>query len=84
MTATTGPWRLAHQLTDWASAQEWCDWLELAGSLGRGAGDKLSDIDAGLGVTGESFDDAVAATVRAARGFAPVADSLVQSFRTWQ
>ncbi|MGI8881579.1 MAG: hypothetical protein ACR2KJ_13950 [Jatrophihabitans sp.] len=80
MTPTTGPWRLVHQLTAWAIAHEWCDWLELGGSLGRGAGDELSDIDAGVGITGESFDDSVSATLRAATGFAPVADSLVQSF----
>jgi hypothetical protein len=56
------------------------DWLEVGGSLGRDAGDEWSDIDAGIGVVedGVPIADRVAAARAAARGFAPVADSIVQ------
>lgn len=45
-----GPSELVAQLADWAQDTAWVDWLELAGSLGRGAGDHWSDVDAGIGV----------------------------------
>jgi hypothetical protein len=68
----------------WAGATEWCRWLELAGSLGRGAGDELSDIDAGIGVDLEalSYDQARSAALAAARTFAPVSDELIQALGT--
>ncbi len=44
------PWDLVDRLHRWAEAQPWIDWLELGGSLGRGAGDAWSDLDAGIGV----------------------------------
>jgi hypothetical protein len=77
----TGPWRLVDQLTAWAEGVAWCEWLELAGSLGRGAGDEMSDVDAGLGVAdsvpyGEARDRALAAVLE----LSPVADSLVQPY----
>ncbi|WP_133116426.1 hypothetical protein [Amycolatopsis antarctica] len=73
------PWELVEALTEWAHGQSWCEWLELGGSLGRGAGDELSDVDAGIGVTtGEPYASARAAALTAAVGFAPVADTLVQ------
>jgi hypothetical protein len=52
MSVDTGPWRLVRRLQSWAADTPWVEWLELSGSLGRGAGDELSDVDAGIGVTG--------------------------------
>jgi hypothetical protein len=77
----TGPWRLVDQLTTWAEDVAWCEWLELAGSLGRGAGDEISDVDAGLGVAdsvpyGAARDQALAAVLE----LSPVADSIVQPY----
>ena len=71
---------LLDQLVAWASATEWVDWLEVGGSLGRGAGDELSDIDAGIGVAedGRPISDRVAEALSVARNFAPVADSIVE------
>jgi hypothetical protein len=75
----TGPWRLVRQLQEWAVDTTWVDWLELAGSLGRGAGDEESDVDAGIGVTDvESYEALRDQALDAARGFAPVAEVLVQ------
>src|SRR4051812_9059911 len=77
MTYESGPWRLVRQLGAWASDTPWVRWLELGGSLGRGAGDEMSDVDAGIGI---SVAPAAArdAALAAARGFAPVAASFVQ------
>lgn len=74
------PWKIVDALTHWAAATAWCDWVELAGSLGRGAGDDWSDVDAGIGVDldGSSYLDRRDATLDAARGFADVADTLIQ------
>jgi hypothetical protein len=71
---------LLDQLVGWAGSVEWIDWLEVGGSLGRGAGDELSDIDAGIGVVddGVPIAERVAAALRSAGDFAPVADSIVQ------
>jgi hypothetical protein len=44
------PWALVEALNDWALRTDWVDWVEVGGSLGRGAGDALSDVDAGIGV----------------------------------
>lgn len=81
---TTGPWELVERLRSWAEATSWCEWLELAGSLARGAGDELSDVDAGLGVLieGGSYAERRDAALEAARGFATVADTLVQHLGT--
>lgn len=74
MTAT--PSELVASLTAWAEAQPWIDWLELGGSLGRGAGDAWSDIDAGLGVVeGEDLEVRRDEALLAIAGFAPVADT---------
>lgn len=84
MADASGPFLIVESLTSWAESTPWCDWLELAGSLARDAGDAESDVDAGLGVTldGASYverrDDALAA----ARGFAAVADELIQHLGT--
>jgi hypothetical protein len=74
------PWTIVDSLTRWASETEWCDWLELAGSLGRGAGDEWSDVDAGLGVDldGATYLDRRDAVLDAAREFADVGDTLIQ------
>jgi hypothetical protein len=81
MAPDTGPWRLAGQLRAWAEGVEWCEWVELAGSLGRGAGDEMSDVDAGLGVSRAiPYDEAVALALAAVLRFAPVADSIVQPY----
>jgi hypothetical protein len=71
---------LLNQLTEWAFVTRWVDWLEVGGSLGRGAADELSDIDTGIGVVedGISISDRVAEALAAAREFSPVADSIVQ------
>lgn len=75
-----GPWEIVDALTRWAGATPWCDWVELGGSLGRGAGDAESDVDAGLGVLldGASYRERRDAALAAATGFAPVADELIQ------
>lgn len=44
------PWALVEALNEWALRTDWVDWVELGGSLGRGAGDEYSDVDAGIGV----------------------------------
>lgn len=74
--ASSGPAELVERLTLWARETGWVEWLELAGSLGRGAGDEYSDIDAGLGLTDGGVDDVEAALT----GFAPVAAVLRQPF----
>jgi hypothetical protein len=74
--ASSGPVELVELLTEWARETGWVEWLELAGSLGRGAGDEYSDIDAGLGLTGGGPDDVEDALA----GFAPVAAVLRQPF----
>ena len=84
----SGPRALLADLTAWATGTPWCDWLELAGSMARGADDEASDIDAGLGVEpADDGQDAGAglaarrdAVLAAVLGLAPVADSLVQPF----
>lgn len=59
-------------------------WIEMTGSLARGAGDALSDIDAGMGIADDAWDaadgaaDAVAATEALLHGFEPVTDSFRQ------
>lgn len=55
-------------------------WLELGGSLARGAGDELSDIDAGLGVADDGWDEGLAAAAAAVRAAGPVADEFRQRF----
>ena len=79
MDKQTGPWRLVRRLEAWAAATPWVDWLELAGSLGRGAGDERSDVDAGIGVSaGQPLESLAQQALQAVRGFAAVTDELVQ------
>lgn len=73
------PWELVAALNRWAEGTAWVDWVELAGSLGRGVGDALSDVDAGIGVHALVQDDErIAEAAAAVEGFAPVAATLVQ------
>lgn len=80
MKGAPNPWTIVEALAGWAAATDWCDWLELAGSLGRGAGDDWSDVDAGIGVdvSGSSYAERRDSALAAARAFADVADTLVQ------
>jgi hypothetical protein len=56
-------------------------WLELSGSLGRGAGDESSDVDAGIGVDDSApLDRLRDKALLVVRGFAAVADALVQPY----
>lgn len=55
-------------------------WLELGGSLARGAGDELSDIDAGLGIDDQEWPDHVDAVRDLIGSAAPVADQFTQPF----
>lgn len=71
---------LLDRLTRWASAADWIEWLELGGSLGRGAGDALSDIDAGIGVTSGTVAERLDEVQDALSLFAPAADVLHQHF----
>jgi hypothetical protein len=76
------PWDLVDRLRRWAEDQPWIDWVELGGSLGRGAGDAWSDLDAGLGVVGDDLDQRAAEAIRAVSEFAPVAGTLIQPWQT--
>lgn len=74
-----GPAELVANLTDWAQATAWVEWLELAGSLGRGAGDHRSDVDAGVGVQPDT-ESRLDSVEQAATSFAPPAAMLRQPF----
>jgi len=58
-----GPRALVAELESWATATSWVIWLELSGSLGRGAGDRYSDVDAGIGVSEVGHLDSIEAAV---------------------
>ncbi|GAB3929527.1 hypothetical protein GCM10011575_27110 [Microlunatus endophyticus] len=68
------------RLAQWAAATDWVGWLELGGSLGRGAGDELSDIDAGMGLTIEDVEGKLDAIEENVTRFGPVAGTLRQHF----
>jgi hypothetical protein len=70
--------RLLGSLVLAAEADPVMRWLELGGSLARGAGDGLSDIDAGLGVADGSWVQGLAAAQAAAHAAGPVADEFRQ------
>jgi len=72
--------RLLESLVSAAQADPVMRWLELGGSLARGAGDGLSDIDAGLGVADTSWPQGLASAHAAARAAGPVADEFRQPF----
>lgn len=75
--ASPGPAEIVESLTAWARETPWVEWLELAGSLGRGAGDEHSDIDAGVGLLDGGDLDAIE---HAVTEFAPTAAVLRQPF----
>ena len=55
-------------------------WFELGCSLGRNAGDELSDIDCGVGVAHESWPDALDLGARLAACGGPISDTMRQPF----
>lgn len=72
-----GLWALVDQLRTYLTSTSWCDWLEVGGSLGRGAGDERSGVDAAVGVnTATTTRTASSAALRAVLSFAPVAAHL--------
>ena len=76
---SSGPWLLVEQLRIYLTSTAWCDWFEVSGSLGRGAGDEHSDVDAGIGVQpGMPLLTASRAALRAVLTFSPVAGALTQ------
>jgi len=50
-------------------------WLAIACSVGRGAGDRLSDLDMGIGVSDDGFDASLPKLRRAVDGLGDVVDS---------
>jgi hypothetical protein len=73
------PRALVTALNDWARRTDWVDWVEIGGSIGGGAGDELSDVDAGIGVhTIAEHPDRIDEARDAIAAFAPVAASLTQ------
>jgi hypothetical protein len=55
-------------------------WFELGCSLGRDAGDELSDIDCGVGVADDSWPDALDLGARLAASGGPISDTMRQPF----
>ena len=76
----SGQRRVLESLISAAEGQPAFRWLELGGSLARGAGDELSDIDAGLGVADDSWAEGLAEAAAAARAASPVTDAFRQRF----
>lgn len=71
-----GQRKIMLRLLDWSESEERVKWLGVACSVGRGAGDRLSDLDMGIGVEAEDFDAAVADVHRAVDS----AGELVESY----
>jgi hypothetical protein len=87
ITGETGAQRaILSRLVTAAGATRRLRWIEMTGSLARGAGDPLSDIDAGMGIADDAWDaateaaEAVAVTEALLHGFEPVTDSFRQRF----
>jgi hypothetical protein len=62
-------------LLDWCEADERAKYLVVACSVGRGAGDRLSDLDMGMGLSSGDFDAAVRDAHQAINGVAELVDS---------
>lgn len=62
-------------LLDWCEADERAKYFVVACSVGRGAGDRLSDLDTGMGVDSPDFDAAVADVRRAVDAVAELVES---------
>jgi len=75
-----GQRRLLESLITAADAEPAFRWLELGGSLARGAGDELSDIDAGLGIADDQWTEGLASAEAATRAAGPVADAFRQRY----
>lgn len=73
--ALAGQRRIMLALADWCEADERVRWLAVGCSVGRGAGDGLSDLDLGMGIQAEDFDAAVADVQRAVDGLSELVDS---------
>jgi hypothetical protein len=55
-------------------------WFELGCSLGRSAGDELSDIDCGVGVADDRWPEALDLGARLAAAGGPISDTMQQAF----
>lgn len=62
-------------LLDWCEADSRAKYLVVACSIGRGAGDRLSDLDMGMGLDSEDFDAAVRDAHQVINGAAELIDS---------
>jgi hypothetical protein len=70
-----GQRKLLHALLRECESQRDIRWLVIACSLGRGAADRLSDLDMGMGVADEQFDAAIVGIRRAVDGLGELVDS---------
>jgi hypothetical protein len=70
-----GQRRLLAGLLDLCEADQRIRWLALGCSLSRGAGDRLSDVDAAMGVSDADFDAAVPVVRTAVDGLGQLVDS---------
>ncbi len=78
--AVSGQRALLESLLAVVEVQDAFCWVEMTGSLARGAGDELSDIDAGLGIADDQWPEAIETAARAVRELAPAADGFRQRF----
>jgi len=70
-----GQRNLLHALLRECESQQNIRWLVIACSLGRGAADRLSDLDIGMGLADEQFDTAIVNVRRAVDGLGELVDS---------
>jgi hypothetical protein len=66
---------IMRRLLDACEADDRIRWLAVSCSVGRGAGDRLSDLDMGLGVRDEDFDSAITDIRVVVDGLADLVDS---------
>jgi hypothetical protein len=71
----SGQRALLRRLLSACEANERIRWLVVACSVGRGAGDRLSDLDMGMGVADEAFDTALAEVRAIVDGLGDLVDS---------
>ncbi|HEX5189827.1 MAG TPA: hypothetical protein VFW16_09820 [Streptosporangiaceae bacterium] len=71
----SGQRALLRRLLAACEANERIRWLVVACSVGRGAGDRLSDLDMGMGVADEAFDAALADVRAIVDGLGDLVDS---------
>ena len=70
-----GQRKLLRALLRECEAQDSIRWLVIACSVGRGAADRLSDLDMGMGVADERFGTAIGDVRRAVNGLGELVDS---------